>query len=319
MRFRKTAAAIVAMTAVGLGAAACSDDVDDSAGADGTFSSVEAPADVAAPQRASESDAAGSAARPGVAPPEPGKASPAPFQAVNVADRKVVRTASMSVEVDDLQRAAAAVRAMAGTAGGFVGYESSGDDFAQLTLRVAADRFDRTLDDVAALGKVERRDLNTEDVTGQTVDLTARINSQRASVARVQALLDRATTIGEIVQVESELTSRQAELESMEQQAAALGDQVALATVNVELFTTGQEPSKTEDDDESGFTGGLSDGWDAFGDLTKGVLTVVGAVLPFAGAAAVIAAIVLVGIRSRRRSTPAPAGPTSAGPGEPTG
>ena len=78
-------------------------------------------------------------------------------------------------------------------------------------------------------------DQSADDVTGQVIDVAARISAQRASVARIRALLAKATTLGQVVQVEGELTTRQAALESLEGQAAALADQTSLATATVTI------------------------------------------------------------------------------------
>lgn len=199
-------------------------------------------------------------------------------------ERHVVRSARLTLDVDDVAEAAAETRAVAERYDGFVSDEQTEDERAGLTLRVDAERLDDALGDLAELGKVTRREQQAEDVTEQVVDVQARLANQRASVQRVRAMLDRADTIGEIVQVESELTQRQAELESLEQRAAALAAQTELATVSVNLYTDAEE---AEDEDERGFLSGLSSGWDAFVSTGEVLLTISGALLPFAVAIAV--------------------------------
>lgn len=213
--------------------------------------------------------------------------------------RQVVRTAVLDLQVDDLGVATGQARRVATGYGGFVAAEQSGPQGSALTLRVASDRLDDALAALARLGEVSRRELRAEDVTEQAVDLEARLDSQRASVQRVRALLDRAVTIGEVVQVEAELTWRQAELESLEQRAAALADQVTLSTVEVTLSGPGADPA-------DGFVPGLSTGWDALRAAGTAVLTVLGAVLPFAVVLGVPAAGVALWWRRRhRRAVPA--------------
>lgn len=212
--------------------------------------------------------------------------------------RQVVRTAVVDLQVDDLGAATGQARRVATAYGGYVAAEQSGPQRSSLTLRVAADRLDDALAELAELGEVNSRELRVEDVTEQAVDLEARLESQRASVQRVRGLLDRAVTIGEVVQVEAELTWRQAELESLEQRAAALADQVALCTVNVDLAGPGSAPA-------DGFVPGLSTGWDALRAAATAVLTVLGAVLPFVVVLGLPAAGVALWWRHRRRAAPA--------------
>lgn len=243
-----------------------------------------------------------SAAEPAIAQDGAARAAAAPgadlaaAQPVTVV-RQVVRNADIEIRVGDLAAATDRVRRIAPGHGGFVTAERSGPERASLTLRVAADELDATLAALAALGEVDRRELRVEDVTEQSIDLQSRLESQRASVERVRALLGRAGTIREIVQVESELTWRQAELESLQQRGAALADQVALATVEVGLTGSGGEPVAG-----SGFGSGLSAGWDALRAAGTALLTVLGAVLPFAVLLAVPGGLAALWWRRRRRA-----------------
>ncbi|MGZ4466787.1 MAG: DUF4349 domain-containing protein, partial [Nocardioides sp.] len=152
--------------------------------------------------------------------------------------RSVIRTAALTVRVDDVLASSARASTLAAAASGFVAGEQTqaapdhpGKAEAVLTLRVPAARLPQLMTQLRGLGTLLAETQNAEDVTGQVIDVKARISAQRASVARIQALLARATTVGQVVQIEGELTSRQAALESLEGQAAALADQTSLATV----------------------------------------------------------------------------------------
>jgi uncharacterized tellurite resistance protein B-like protein len=229
-------------------------------------------------------------------------------QPASVDQREVVRTAQISVEVDDVYRAAGKAREIAARFHGFVSDEKAGDDSATVELRVEADQLDAALTALAELGpKVLGRGQQAQDVTDQVVDVKARLDSQRASVERVRALLGKATTIGEIVQIESELTRRQADLESLERRSAALANQVELATVSATL----SKPGTTIADraDGTGFLDGLSAGWRVFLASAQVLLTILGALLPFLIALAIPAAVIVL---VRRRRAPAPSPPPAA-------
>ncbi|MFN2495717.1 MAG: DUF4349 domain-containing protein [Pseudonocardiaceae bacterium] len=234
-----------------------------------------------------------------------GTGPPVPVgQPVPASSRQVVRDATVELRVDNLAQATERARLIGPSHGGFVAAEESTPEVSSLTLRVAGTELDAALAALAELGEVTARRLSTQDVTEQTVDLAARINSQRASVERVRALLDRATTIGEVVQVESELTWRQAELESLQQRAAALADQVALSTIRVRLAGPESEPAAGA----GGFGSGLAAGWDALLASGRVVLRVIGVVLPFAMVLAVPVGVALLWYRRRRRAAEASAG-----------
>jgi hypothetical protein len=159
------------------------------------------------------------------------------------------------------------------------------------------------MDQAAAAGTALERSRTSEDVSGTYVDTESRVRSQRASVERVRALLARATTIGQVVQVESELARREADLEALEAQLKRLDEQTSLATLTVSLVP----PAPAGPVRAAGFVGGLRAGWDALTAALSVLLVVTGAALPFLVVGAVIGVPVVVLLRRRRRPIPAPA------------
>ena len=221
------------------------------------------------------------AAAGGVVAGDTGGAVPVADTAVDlraVPGAAVVRTADLSVRVDDVAAAADEARRLVRAAGGEAEAEDRSGGYASLRLRVPPAELDRTVTALAALGEETGRRLGSEDVTEQVVDLQARLATQRASVERVRALLAEATALGEVVQVEAELTRRTADLEALEARSAALDAQVDLATVTLSLE---QRSAGGVAGAALGPLDGLQGGWEAL--LTAGRLLGVagGAVLPF--------------------------------------
>jgi hypothetical protein len=216
----------------------------------------------------------------------------------------LIRTGELTVRVRDVRTAADEAARLAAGAGGSVTSEersSAGEDgSAVVVLRIPPRTFDATLSRLSGLGEEVDRRLGTEDVTEQVVDLDSRIATQRASVARVRALLDEADDLGEVVQIEGELTRRTADLESLEARLAALEEQVDLSTITVRLH--GQDAPVAAGAGPRGFRDGLAAGWDALVTLTRAAGLTAGALLPFAPLLLVGAAVVW---RSRARRVPA--------------
>ncbi|HSO64595.1 MAG TPA: DUF4349 domain-containing protein, partial [Ornithinibacter sp.] len=164
-----------------------------------------------------------------------------------------------------------------------------------------------TLDELATLGTVHSRNASTDDVTAQYVDVESRVETMQASVERVRALMGQATKLADIVALESELSRRQADLEATQTQLAALKDAVALSPVEVRLSTDATVLEGAQDD--TGFLAGLSAGWAAFTASVGVVLTVLGALLPFAVVLALVALPVVVWLRRRGPQAPPTAAP----------
>jgi len=307
MRRLAPAAAAAAITALLL--AGCSAGSDES-----SAPTVDAPAAPVAPEpgttdgQAAE-DAAGGATE------------------AQLADRSVITTGWASITVEDPIASAEEAADLAEQAGGRVDSrtESPGTDAqppsASLTLRIPSDELDGFVDELRALGTVNSVSMNASDVTQQQQDLDGRIDALTASVDRLQELLAEATTVADLIAIESELTTRQAELDSLTQQRDWLVDQVDFSTITVDLVTEDVAPDPQPDD----FWSGLVAGWNALVAFASWLGVAVGVLLPWLLVAlvttAVIIAIVLLSTRRRRgaatATTPAapatPADPARAG------
>lgn len=269
-------------------------------------------AKAAAPQKGSPAEGAqadGKAGAAGGAGADGARASAPP----KLAPSHIIRTVSLSVQVEDTPKALDAARTATENAGGYVGDESTtrdaeGHERTEVTLRVPVERYEDVLDELEGAGKLLRRDAKAEDVTDQVVDVDSRVKSQRASVARVRALMDRATKLSDVVTLEGELSTRQAELEALLARQAALKDRTSLATITLSLSETPAEHEEKKDDDP-GFMDALAGGWDAFVTMLRWVAVVLGAVLPFAAVAALLALLWLRVVRPRLPRRPAPTAP----------
>ncbi|WP_433531444.1 DUF4349 domain-containing protein [Micromonospora sp. CA-263727] len=271
---------------------------------------------------ATSDNAAGGVAAPAEAGGDTGRV---PEQAgagaadTRVDQRSIIYTGSIQVKVDDVETAARDAVATATRAGGFVGGDQrrsvDADAVAELQLRVPADRFYAVVEQLAGLGVPQRRQIDTQDVTEETIDLDARITSQRARVESARRLLAQASSIGDLVTVENELGRREADLASLEAKKRRLGDLTALSTITVTLV--GPEASTAEEENQLGFLVGLKGGWKVFLTSMTVLLTVLGAVLPWLLAFGVPLGALWWLSRRRRRSrpvAPAPVAPVGAPP-----
>jgi hypothetical protein len=230
----------------------------------------------------------------------------------------IIRTASLTVQVKDVPKTLDEARTTAENAGGFVGDETTGRDpegreHSQLVLRVPTAKYDEVLTALQGTGRLVERTAKAEDVTDQVVDVESRIRSQRASVARVRELMDKATKLSDVVALEGELSSREADLESLLARQASLKDRTSLATITLELSET--PVGKAAKDDAPGFLDALTGGWHVFVTVLRWIVLAIGAALPFLVLAAVLTLLWTRVVRPRlpRRPDPVPMS-TALGP-----
>ncbi|MFH8620030.1 DUF4349 domain-containing protein [Streptomyces sp. NPDC017979] len=210
----------------------------------------------------------------------------------------VVRTAELRLAAKDPARAVAHARRVAEEAGGFVSEETTeqahgtGADglTSRLVLRVPQQKYADALAQLEKVGRVLSRTSSAEDVTDQVVDVESRIASQRASVARVRELMERAEKLSDVVALEAELGRRQADLESLLARQSSVKDRTSLSTITLDVSAPAKEDDE-EGDDGPGPLDALGGSWEALKATVLWIGVVLSAVLPFAAAAGAVYAI----------------------------
>ncbi len=223
-----------------------------------------------------------------------------PVAGTQIEDREVVYKGSLTVRVPDAEKAADEAVGFADEAGGYLGKQDSeleGDRQVDVTIRVPAEEFDKVMTKAAALGKVQARKVDSEDVTDQVVDLEGRLENAQVSTERLRTLLAKAENVQNIVAIEDRLTQREAEIEQISGQLEVIEDEVKYATVRV-TFTEKDEPAVS--DDLPGPLQALKAGGVAFVTVVLGLLAALAFALPFL----VVALLVWLGFRRWRRSHP---------------
>ncbi|MFD6288778.1 DUF4349 domain-containing protein [Streptomyces sp. NPDC060205] len=290
----------------------------------GCTASDDGGSDSSAGDKAADSDARdagagaaaeGSAADSGADGSKGRKAAPVPGPAVHI-----IHTASLTVQVKDVPKSLAEARTVVENAGGLVGDEttdrdSEGRERSRVVLRVPAEKYEEVRTELEGSGKLLDLKAKAEDVTEQVVDVDSRVKTQRASVARIRELMDRASKLSDVVTLEGELSSRQADLESLLAQQASLKDRTSLATITLSLSET--PVKKAAEDDDPTFADALGGGWDAFVSMFRWIALALGAVLPFLVGAALLLFLWVRFLRGRTPRGAAATATTATANGEP--
>ncbi|ELZ24317.1 hypothetical protein C475_13747 [Halosimplex carlsbadense 2-9-1] len=158
-------------------------------------------------------------------------------------DRALIKTGTVTVEVENYSVAERAVRTRAAALGGYVSgsnvrlhhRENETWRTGYVEVRVPSTNFTALYEATQGQGTVLSADSNTKDVTDQLVDLTARLENLRAQRDRLRSLYDSANTTEDLLDVGEQLSNVQGEIERLEAQKRSLRDRVSFSTVRVEL------------------------------------------------------------------------------------
>jgi hypothetical protein len=225
-----------------------------------------------------------------------------------VQQRAVISTGDIALTSSDVTATRTRLDAVLARSGGHVADERTVTDDhgtvtgSHLVVRVPSSRFDRAMTALAGIASLRSSSRSAQDVTTRVIDLQARIRAERAGVGRLRHLVSHTASLGALLAVERALTQRQGELESLQQQHAYLSDQTSEATITVDVGLR-SKPAAPAKAATGGFVGGVKHGWHGLVTVVGGFLVGLGAFLPFAGAALIIAVPAWPVVRRLQRRT----------------
>lgn len=149
-------------------------------------------------------------------------------------DRKLIKTGSISLEVEQLAATEEAVLAWCQSFGGYVASSFNHETNAAFTVRIPAVRFDDAMAAAGNLGRVRSRNISTQDVSEQFYDLQTRLDTRKILRDRLQSYLAQAKDMEDLLHIERELNSTLTEIESMEGRMRRLSNQIDYSTITVD-------------------------------------------------------------------------------------
>ena len=154
--------------------------------------------------------------------------------------RKMIRTGSLTLEVDDYERARAAVERLVKQSGGMVasievGRAEGSGAAATLVLRIPEGELDGAVAALGRIGTLTRESIRAEDVSETYYDLAARLRNGKRLEERMVELAAKAGGVKDLLEVEREIGRVREGIEVMEGQMRGLDDRTSLATLTVEI------------------------------------------------------------------------------------
>jgi Domain of unknown function (DUF4349) len=165
-------------------------------------------------------------------------------------ERKIIRNADLTIEVNATTEAQQKVTQIAETHGGFVVTSESkqreNTDPARrtvdikLVVRVPSTQFNSALNQIESLAtNMPQRNVTGQDVTEEFIDLEARIKTQKALELQFLEIMKQATKVADALEVQRQIADVRTEIEKLEGRKRFLANQSSLSTIIVNLTTPG--------------------------------------------------------------------------------
>lgn len=208
--------------------------------------------------------------------PERGVASP------RIPDTRIIRTGSATLRADSMAVVLARADSIAARLGGYVtASDESGSDAGliggTLTLRVPSANFDRLVNGIERLGRLDRLHIETQDVGEEYVDIEAQLSNGRRLESRLIGLLaTRTGKLADVLEAERELARVRENIDALVGRQRYLDRSLAMSTLTLQVV-----PAATTAIAEPGiFRAAARDAWTSFVWLLAFGVRVSGVVVP---------------------------------------
>ena len=191
-------------------------------------------------------------------------------------EAKVIRQASVRFQVKDYQKSTDTIQSLLQHYGAFL---ASSNDTRQdekletiMIIQVPSQNLDNLLKKLVNQSVyLDYKNISSEDVSGEFIDISARLKAKQAVEQRFLVLLKDAKNLNDIFAIEKQLLSIREEIESTQARINYLQEHVAYSTITLEIYENSAGST-------SGNTFGIrvvnafAFGWNLFISLFIGVL-----------------------------------------------
>ncbi|WP_346236985.1 DUF4349 domain-containing protein [Niabella insulamsoli] len=196
-------------------------------------------------------------------------------------EKQIIKNANVSLEVKKHGPYTSFIRNLVKRYGGYISKEySSTNDYriqTVMALKVPVLQFETLLNELESKdAKQLEREITSEDVTRDVIDMQARLETRKATRQKYMELLKQSSKVEDILKVQQQINDIQEDIESATAQLAQLSGAARYSTINLTFFEplAGYNAETGRQGLGSRIVRAFSDGGKLFTDLCIGLLTI---------------------------------------------
>ncbi|AXG73641.1 DUF4349 domain-containing protein [Flavobacterium arcticum] len=172
---------------------------------------------------------------------EANRASSADYAEESAYDPKIIKNANLAFETNDLDATANTIQTAVKKYKAQVKSDSESKSSYQMSrnivVRIPSKHFENFIADIGTgVAYFDRKEISSQDVTAEYIDVEARIKAKKTLESRYLELLKKANKVSEMLEIEKELSSIREEIEAQQGRLNYMKNRVAMSTVNIEFY-----------------------------------------------------------------------------------
>ncbi|QEE48809.1 DUF4349 domain-containing protein [Flavobacterium alkalisoli] len=228
------------------------------------------------------------------------KIAPKSIAKAKQTDPKIIKTATLHFETQNLETTADKIKQAIGKFNGQVQSDEERNEYNTVTrsliIRIPNESFDNFIDEISkGVSYFDRKEISSRDVTEEYIDNESRIKTKKALEERYLELLKKANKVSEMLEIEKELSVIREEIESKQGRLQYLDNQVSFSSVYLQFYKTVAEREDATVSYGSKIGNALKSGFNSLSSFFIGLIQIWPFILIF------VIAFILIRRRFRRK------------------
>jgi hypothetical protein len=158
-------------------------------------------------------------------------------------EQKIIKTGNVRFETNDLGATYMQLIIAVKKHNAIIQNDTEGKEygsvFRKIIVRVPSKNFDAFLSDISkGVSYFDNKEISSQDVTEQYIDIDARLKAKKVLEARYLELLKKANKVSEMLEIEAQLSAIREEIEAKEGQLRYMQSQISMSTITINFYKT---------------------------------------------------------------------------------
>jgi hypothetical protein len=158
-----------------------------------------------------------------------------------VIESKIIKLGELRYQTDSLDKTYSQILAAVKKYNAVIKNDSQSNNDYQLSrnvnIRIPNENFDAFINDISkGVAYFDRKDISSQDVTEEYIDVASRIKTKKVLEERYFELLKKANKVSEMIEIEKQLSEIREEIEAKEGRLKYLQNKVAMSTLDIQFY-----------------------------------------------------------------------------------